>query len=273
MARTALLSRTVLMILGLALAGASAARDPASPPAPAAFGSAGGGLVFTPLPPCRLLDTRQPGPRGGVIANNTERTFNGYNVNFQTAQGGANSDCGLSADVQPEALAITLVAVNPGGDGYLTAYPAGSDRPLAASLNYTAGSVASTSLILPINNDLALDEFSIYTWRAAHVVADVTGYFSRPQTARPTCHFNDTGEWTNSVPAGGTLQLSSPTCNTGYAAIFGGCQIMSPFGGFEHGSLSSSAVKDGATVCTFRNTGVEAIWAMTWGMCCRVEGR
>lgn len=238
---------------------------PLDAPMPAAFGDPGGNLVFNPLPPCRLLDTRQPSPRGGVIPNNTERTFKGYNVNFQTVQGGANSNCGLTWVVQPEALAITLVAVNPGGDGYLTAYPTGGERPLAASLNYTTGSVASTGLILPINNDWSVDEFSIYTWRAAHVVADVTGYFSRPQAAAFDC---TDGEVVSFPLAGGSNHLfSAPTCPDNYTAYYGGCESSSPNGVL----VTTRAV--GTTHCTFRNQGAQSITVSAYNRCCRVPGR
>lgn len=235
---------------------------------PSAFGEVGGDLVFTPLPPCRLLDTRQPSERTGPIPSNSERSFYGFSVNFQIGQGGANNDCGLRFDTQPEALAITLVAVNPVAEGFLTAYPFGGERPLAASLNYIAGTVASTGLIVPINNELTVDEFAIYTWRETHVVADVTGYFSRPQAAALDCM---SIQGTHLVlPAGGVNIARSATCPAGYAPMLGSCTTST-----QNAVLVWHALEDDSqrTACLYRNNGATVETLKADAHCCRVPGR
>jgi len=50
-------------------------------------------LTYTPLNPCRILDTRAAGG-GGPLAANVTRTFNGFAANFST-QGGTASNCAI----------------------------------------------------------------------------------------------------------------------------------------------------------------------------------
>lgn len=236
--------------------------------APTAFGSAGGNLVFTALEPCRLLDTRQPSERGGVLPNNSERSFFGFGTSFSAEQGGSSTNCGLTLEAQPEALAINLVAVNPSGDGFLTAYPTGSGRPLAASLNYMAGTVTSTGMIMPINNNLEVDDFTIYTWRSTHVVADVVGYFARPEAAPLEC-ITQNGPNT-AIVAGGHSYTSSPACPAGSTPSFGSCTSSS-----ANAVLIMSEVLEngGETGCWYRNTGAGSITVQAQGRCCRMPGR
>lgn len=236
--------------------------------APTAFGSAGGNLVFTALEPCRLLDTRQPSERGGVLPDNSERSFFGFGTSFSAEQGGSSTNCGLTLEAQPEALAINLVAVNPSGDGFLTAYPTGSGRPLAASLNYMAGTVTSTGMIMPINNNLEVDDFTIYSWSSTHVVADVVGYFARPQAAPLSCTTQTSASV--SIAAGGNSYVSTAGCAEGETAMFGACMSDS-----VNAVLVISEVLEtgGQTGCWFRNTGASSINVQAQGRCCTVPGR
>ena len=79
-------------------------------------------LVFVPVRPCRVIDTRLA---GGPLAPGEERQFViSGTVGFE-AQGGTPGGCGVprSAIVRgATAVALNLVAVNPQGPGNLRAW-------------------------------------------------------------------------------------------------------------------------------------------------------
>ena len=106
--------------LGLGRLAMGAANAPSAPT----------GHLFTGLSPsARVLDTRTAvAPLAG-----------GATRQIQIA--GTN---GVPADAT--AVVLSVVAVKPTAAGYLTAYPSGAARPLASSLNFTAGQVVSNSV-------------------------------------------------------------------------------------------------------------------------------
>jgi hypothetical protein len=50
-------------------------------------------LVFTPVEPCRILDTRKPGPVSGVFAPNERRELYVYGTSEISSQGGNPAGC------------------------------------------------------------------------------------------------------------------------------------------------------------------------------------
>lgn len=151
-----------------------------------ALGDADSDLLFVPVSPCRIIDTRlaggriAPGP-GGV------RHFEVAGTTGFEAQGGQAGGCGipLSAGATPLATAavINFVAVGPLGPGHLRAWEFGQTPPNASIINYTnvAGLNIANGVIVPIaglasiDKDLSIDANTSATF----IVADVTGYFTR----------------------------------------------------------------------------------------------
>jgi hypothetical protein len=82
---------------------------------------------FHTLPPCRLIDTRNPnGPLGGpFLSNGTPRSLPVVAMN----------GCGIPATAK--ALSLNLTAVNASGTGFLALYPGDSVFPGASSVNFT----------------------------------------------------------------------------------------------------------------------------------------
>src|SRR5262249_26372593 len=134
-------------------------------------------LVFFPVTPCRILDTRVA---GGPLAPGGPRDFDSPGP--FTAQGGSRGHCGLPTATDVAALAITLVAVDPQGAGNLRAWPKGGSVPLAVAVNYGLpgqGLSLANTTIVPLFQDLFDPlEFSLQAnGSAVHVVGDVVGYF------------------------------------------------------------------------------------------------
>lgn len=125
------------------------------------------GFGFVPITPCRLVDTRdENGPVGGPsISGNQERAFSAADV------------CGIPSRAKALAAIITVVA--PGAAGFFTLYPPGTSRPLASSVNFTAGQTRTNNQFISLSTD-GLASFGAYNGAAesADLLIDVTGYFN-----------------------------------------------------------------------------------------------
>src|SRR4029079_8673020 len=93
-------------------------------PAPSFLGSSQADLSYTPVSPCRIIDTRVGG--GPPIAAGTARSFRTTGTNF-TAQGGTAGTCGVPFGPATAAVInFTAIGATATGPGNLTATPTGS---------------------------------------------------------------------------------------------------------------------------------------------------
>lgn len=233
-----------------------------------ALGDAGSDLVFFPLAPCRVLDTRVA---GGVIAANTSRNFNIASTSNFTAQGGSAGNCGVGNVTGVRAVAMNVVAVTPSGAGYLTAYAAGAPQPLAATVNYTAGSIVNNLSIVPLDADAAGDDIAIYTFAQTHVVGDVVGYYAAPQATPVDCTQTFVSQV---VAANATFDIEIPSCPVGYSLTGAGCRTP----GFNQANwaINGLFIASPTTVSTFcsgQNTTASQITVQGGARCCRIPGR
>ena len=228
-----------------------------------ALGSAASDLVYTPVTPCRILDTRVA---GGPIAGSFTRDFNavvGAGGNF-SSQGGSATDCGVVAAGQA-AVVINLTAVTPTGAGFATAYPFGVTRPLASSVNYTAGAIVNNSIVVALPSPLTTKDFTVYTFATSDFVADIVGYYAPPVATALQCT-RQFGSFVN-VPANTYGFGVSATCPTGYTATGLGIEAAANV------VMADSAISgSGGTIFTY-NLGSTAQSTRAWVQCCRVPGR
>ena len=171
-------------------------------PALAQFGfSTTTDLVFTPLTPCRIVDTRVA---GGTIPAGTARGFKAWGASF-VAQGGSNTDCGIPQNTNVAALALNVVVAYPAADGWIAAYPFGGTLPTASTLNYVAGAVVANGAIVKVSQASLANDWSLHTVATTHFLADVLGYYSRPKGANLSC--TNPAETTLLVAPGGLGSL------------------------------------------------------------------
>ena len=175
-------------LAGLALQGADA-------DLPHALGSVTSDLVYTPVTPCRVFDSRpgQGGP-GPIPADGQWNVFvAGSAANF-AAQGGTAGGCGVP--IGATSAIINFVTVAPSGAGNIRAWAVANPQPaapLAAILNYgvVAGLAAiANGIAVPLCNpaatlcaagDLRLQADTSGT----NILGDVVGYFRNPQGLGP----------------------------------------------------------------------------------------
>jgi hypothetical protein len=129
------------------------------------------GLVYTPITPCRIVDTRVTGT---PFAAKETRTFQ---TNGAATQGGAS--CTVYSGTIPAALSLNVTVDatslgNPAQYGYLNVTPA--PGPGSSWMNFTGGQTIANAGVAAINS--ADGSFSIKTQNPANVVVDVFGYFS-----------------------------------------------------------------------------------------------
>ena len=126
------------------------------------------GSEFTAATPARLVDTR-PGAGtvdqryagGGAVAAGTTVAF------VVTERGGVPIDAG--------AVVLNVTAADAAGSGFLTVWPCGDPRPLASSVNFSAGRDAANSVLAKVG---AGDQVCVYAGAAGtQLVVDVTGWF------------------------------------------------------------------------------------------------
>ena len=114
----------------------------------------------------------------------------------------------LGIPTNASAVVLNLTATETKSFGFLTAYAAGSSKPKASNLNYTAGQTVPNLVVVPVGTDgkVTVSNTSSGT---AQVIADVAGYFlpGKPTQAgalralSPT-RFLDTRDSSGPVAAG-----------------------------------------------------------------------
>jgi hypothetical protein len=140
-----------------------------------ALGNISQDVVFTPLTPCRIADTREAG--GPLLANVSNRTFIGFTATTFEAQGGIASNCGVPNNAT--ALVLNITAVQPQAAGFLRLWPSNLSMPFASMLNFAVGDFAtSTGTIVPVNP--TNNQFNVFSPATVDFVADVAGYFKAP---------------------------------------------------------------------------------------------
>ena len=216
-------------------------------------------LVYTPIQPCRIVDTRFMA--AGAIPQNGSRSFIAMNVTDFIPQGGSVTDCG-TLGLSATAIAMHLTAVFPLGGGHATVFPFGTTQPLAASVNYASGAVQNNTVISKIPNPVSTFDFTIFSSRLAHYVVDIVGYFA-PNVATPL-QCVDTAPASITVAGDGTGEVTAPACPAGYTQTATNCNST---------SWDMQIVESWGGACAATNYGASAATLQAARTCCRVPGR
>ena len=182
---------------------------------PAALGDLSEDLVYTPVSPCRLVDTRLV---GGWLNAGTSREFFAHGLNLNTSQGGAAS-C-ISPVGEPSGVHINISVVpETTSPGNVRVYPANVSTPNAAVVNFNPD-VNIANAVTVKSAYLFGRDIEVYTTQRASVVIDVMGYYSPPERTRPDSWIGYSSAVT--VLNNATANVYSPYCPTGYRLSGGG---------------------------------------------------
>lgn len=198
-----------------------------------ALGDTTDDLVYTPLTPCRLFDTRVSQGGQGAMVPNVRRTYGAITpVPNQGGPGGCNA---------PTGAAVALVQIGtliPSGNGYLQGGPQGVASFPNALILYQAGEQPGTAVAMPLN--VANGQFDLQVqFAATDLYGDLVGYFARPRNYGGTHTIRgggatDSGGDNNTVTAIGAT-VSGGAFNTAslYYSVVGGGYSNTASGSFS----------------------------------------
>jgi hypothetical protein len=144
-----------------------------------ALGDSNDDLVYTPVVPCRILDTRN-----GTVPPYNAQLIGG--IAFPVAanlanfgpQGGSASNCGLPASFS--AVMVTFTVLNPNFDAFMAASNTSNFATLTQSvvMDFSANRGLANTATVPVDGT---EKFYLGLPAAVttHVIADIAGYFKR----------------------------------------------------------------------------------------------
>ena len=121
------------------------------------------GMAFFTLPPCRVVDTRNPtGPAGGpALAAHSRRVFP------------IALACGVPATAR--AIASNLTVTGGNDFGYVVLSP--GEPPPTSTINYRPGQTRANNAMTGVNAVGSVTAGSGQISGSVHVIIDVNGYF------------------------------------------------------------------------------------------------
>jgi hypothetical protein len=214
-----------------------------------AMGDLEADLTYTPVVPCRILDTRVV---GGPLQVDVARVFVGYAANF-AVQGGASSDCGVPSGVP--VLALNVYAVNPTNTGFIKVWAFGTAEPAVSTVNSQVGITAiATGTLVPVDR-LSGNRFLAKSPTVVDFVADVVGYFRSPGAAFGDITSVSAGA---GLAGGGTSGDVTLAADTSYLQrrVTGSCAA---------GSSIRIVSADGSVACEVDSGGTGTVTSITAG--------
>ena len=196
---------------------------------PMSLGDVNADLVYTPITPCRILDTRNGtiAPYNSVMVGGAAFPVTASLVSF-APQGGSATNCGLPTSFQ--AIAVTFTVLNPNFDAFLAASNTSNFATLTQSvvMDFSANRGLANTAIVPV--DATVKFFlGLPAQVTTHVLADAVGYFRRPGNYGGThvitgLNATDSGGSSNTA-SGNFSTVSGGVGNTAgnqYATVAGG---------------------------------------------------
>lgn len=123
---------------------------------------------YAAVAPARLVETREgQATVDGTLAGEGRRPAG--SVLTVPVTGRAGVPAGATAAV------INLTAINAAGTGFFTVWNCEGERPLASSLNYSAGVNGGNEVVAGLNS---AGELCVYTFGDTHMSIDIVGYTS-----------------------------------------------------------------------------------------------
>ncbi len=119
-------------------------------------------LLFVPMTPCRIADTRYPNGAFG-----SPSLAAGSTRSFAIPSGSCNIPTAA-------AYSLNVTVVPPGPLDYITVWPSGAVQPVVSTLNSLDGRIKANAAIIPAGTNGAV---SVYATNITDLILDIDGYF------------------------------------------------------------------------------------------------
>ncbi|MEJ7650418.1 MAG: hypothetical protein WKF57_15505 [Nakamurella sp.] len=186
-------------------------------------------MLYSPVAPCRIVDTRNTTP----LASGSTRSFYVAGTFGFAPQGGKTGGCGVPLGAT--SVSVSVTAIDPSNPGFLQAWPSDNVNAKVTVLNYgTQGITSGATIGLALGAAAQLKVKN--SGGPTDLAIDVTGYY------RPQIHavLNSTGgiysgsprvlSSTNLATGSYRVQLDiDPTDCTPIASIFGSAYFASAY--------------------------------------------
>jgi hypothetical protein len=136
-------------------------------------------LLFVPVTPCRIADTRySAAPFTGPFGSSGRITQPNTSKQFPIIKS--------SCSIPPTAVAYSLnVTVVPNGAlNYLTIWPTGESQPVVSTLNSMDGRIKANAVIIGAGSD-GNGSVSVFGTQPTDIILDINGYFV-PESSNPS---------------------------------------------------------------------------------------
>ncbi|PAT39720.1 hypothetical protein CK621_14520 [Vandammella animalimorsus] len=216
-------------------------------------------LVFVPITPCRIADSRKA--TQGKLQRNVTRTYTNYGSLSQGGDSGCNNPASsVMRAGDPGALALTVTATQAEGSGHLSLGPWNHSSSTSV-LNFRPGVAIANSTVVKTAGTYSsqLPDFQITASQNVHVIVDLLGFYLPNEPAALDCKTTEYGSY---------YGISARQCEAGYARISTLCRIVS-----EHSALQGTRdffYEDSG--CTY-TTGMGSVTIEAASYCCRIRGR
>lgn len=236
-------------------------------------------LVFVPINPCRIVDTRVG---GGVIPAGSTRTFSYAQLNgsgasctvaTQIPSGGPGDGVPAAEAVNVTVDETSLTGFTPGA--FLAIFPQGGSLG-TSFMNFAPNQIIANAGVIPINQSNG--QFTVQVSAPTNVIVDVFGLFLEPEPTALSClrvHSNFTAT-ANSVTVG-----MGGTCPIGWTYTGQGC-YSSPGDPFVftqttsvYATTPTTGYKGGGgqSYCSAKNTSAGDVTMGQDTFCCQIPGR
>ena len=191
------------------------------------IGAATNQLVFTPIPPCRIADTRGTGARTGFLNPGVPRTFDLTTDAYTKGQGGqtASNPCPGLPSFSFYGWSVNLTATGYTTTGFVQVYPYLGSVPATSILNFGPALPAIANSTTLTGCYGCADDINLVASAQTNIIIDVYGYFEVPTGFTTGAITLMAGASTN-VAAGIYSYVPGGTCPAG-THVIGGAQTNS----------------------------------------------
>ena len=203
------------------------------------LGSASNDQVFTPITPCRVVDTRNlGGPIGPFATRNFFYFTTSSSTNWNSIQGGVNGAAGtvcpgtVVTGYNPSSAVATITVTGQGGNGNLIVWQGTSPVASASTMSYPGSGDTSSLATIPWGGRSgtgpggSVEDFGVFVnaFTATNVVVDIVGYYTAPAATALDCNTQVVhGPGTADVANNTSKFLAAPSCAAGFSVVANAC--------------------------------------------------